>query len=52
MPEQIDYAEKIKQKVAEQLAEFLLLKGKKPERVQLIVDYHESIAKIEINLND
>lgn len=51
-PEQIDYAEKIKQQVTEQLANFLLLKDKKPERVQLIVDYPESIAKIEIEIND
>ena len=51
-PEETNYAEIIKQKVAEQLAHFLLLKNEKPERVQLVVDYPESRAKLEININD
>lgn len=52
MPNETDYAEIIKQKVAEQLANFLLLKNTKPEKVWLTVHYRESDAKIEINLND
>ena len=47
-----DYTEEIKQKVAEQLANFLIKKDKKPERVELIIDYRESRAKIQIDLND
>lgn len=51
-PEQTDYAEKIKRKVADELECFLLSKDTKPESVQLIVKYRESIAKIEIDLNE
>ena len=52
MPNGTDYAEIIKQKVYEQLANFLLLKNIKPEKVWLTVYYRESEAKIEINLDD
>lgn len=51
MPE-IDYGEEVKKRVAEQLAQFLLLKGKKPDRVTLTVEYHETVAKINIDVGD
>ena len=47
-----DHGAIIKQKIAKQLAHFLLLKNKKPDRVQLIVTYSESVAKLDIHLND
>lgn len=51
-PEEIDYAEKIKKKAVEQLAQFLLPKSAKPERVILTVLYRETMAKIEIDIKD
>ena len=50
-PEEIDYGEEVKKKVAEQLAQFLLPQKVKPESVVLTVLYRETMAKIEINLN-
>ena len=47
-----DYGEIIKKKVADHLEHFLLLKDKKPKRVQVQVIYSDSIAKIDIPLND
>ena len=51
MPE-IDYGEEVKKRVAEQLAQFLLLKDKKPEHVTLTVEYHETIARLNIDVGD
>lgn len=45
-------AEKIKQKIADQLAHFLLLKDQKPEKVLLTVVYPESKARLEIDLTE
>lgn len=45
-------AEKIKQKITEQLAHFLLLKDQKPEKVLLTVVYPESTARLEIELEE
>ena len=51
MPE-IDYGEAVKKRVAEELASFLLPKDKKPERVTLTVYYNETVAKINIDIDD
>lgn len=47
-----DYGEAVKKRVAEQLAQFLLLKGQKPESVVVTVIYHETVAKINIDIDD
>lgn len=47
-----DEADKIKKKIADQLAHFLLLKGEKPEKVLVTVAYPESTARLEIDLNE
>lgn len=51
MPE-IDYGEEVKKKIAKELVPFLLLKNKKPERVTVTVQYHESTAKLNIDIDD
>lgn len=51
MPE-IDYGEEVKKRVAKELAWFLLPGDKKPERVTVTVQYHESTAKLNIDIDD
>lgn len=52
MTPETDYGEAVKKRVAEQLAQFLLLKDQKPERVVVTVIYHETVTRINIDVDD